>query len=67
MSTKKRKNAAQKAIDLDGLYPPAITAEWMGISTRTLLDLAKEGKVPVARLNARVLRFNPRTILAKVA
>lgn len=36
----------------------------MRMSERVLLDNAGKGRVPVFKLNERVLRFHPRTILA---
>jgi excisionase family DNA binding protein len=60
-----RKKLARKVFNLDGLYSPAETATWMGVSKRTLLELARSGKIPTVRLNERLIRFNPRTILAK--
>jgi hypothetical protein len=54
-----------EAFDLDGLYGPEEIAHWMRLSKRTILALARLKKIPVVRLNERVLRFHPRTILAK--
>lgn len=53
-------------LDLDGLYSPEEFAPWIGVSKRTLLQLAGEGKIPALRLNGRVLRFNPRTVLQRM-
>lgn len=66
MSTMQKRNA-KKVDDLDALYPPAQIAKWMGLSKRNLLELASDGKIPVIRLNKRVVRFNPRSILKRVA
>lgn len=52
-------------LDLDGLYGPQETATWMRLKKRTLLDLVRLNRIPVVRLNERVLRFHPRTILAR--
>jgi len=54
------------AFNLDGLYPVGEIAPWMRLTTRGVLKLVREGRIPVVRLNRRVLRFHPRTILAKV-
>ena len=56
---------ATSTFDLDGLYTPIEIAKWMRLSPRTVLDLARRGKIPTVRLNDRVLRFHPRTILSK--
>jgi hypothetical protein len=54
------------SFDLDALHEPVPTANWLNISKRILLDGVRKGKIPVVRLNARTLRFHPRTILAKL-
>jgi hypothetical protein len=50
--------------DLDALLTPADAASWLHIAERTLLDNARRKKIPVVRINDRVLRFHPRSILA---
>ena len=52
-------------IDLDRLYTVEEIAPWLGLSPRTVLELARQKKIPCIRFNERVLRFNPRTILNK--
>jgi hypothetical protein len=51
-------------IDLDKLLTPAQCAKWLGIAERTLLANARRKRIPVVKLNARLLRFHPRSILA---
>jgi len=51
-------------LDLDGLYPVGEIAPWLRLSPRTVMELARQGKLPAVRLNERVIRFHPRTILA---
>ena len=53
-----------KEINLDSILTPKKCSQWLGITERTLLKNARSGKIPVIRLNERVLRFHPRTILA---
>lgn len=50
--------------DLDDLLTPAAAAQWLHIAVRTLLDNARRKKIPCVRINNRVLRFHPRSILA---
>jgi hypothetical protein len=50
--------------DLDALLTPAAAAVWLHIAERTLLDNARRKKIPVIRINARLLRFHPRSVLA---
>lgn len=59
----KRPASPRPSIDLDALYDPTTTARWMGIARRTLMDNVRLGKVPVVKVNGRLLRFHPRTIL----
>jgi hypothetical protein len=65
MATTRTKSAPKQpnTIDLDRLYPVEDIAPWMGLSARTVLELARRNKIPVVRYNDRVLRFHPRTIL----
>jgi hypothetical protein len=51
-------------IDLDALLTPFEAAQWLGIRERTLLDNVRRKRIPCVRVNDRVLRFHPRTILA---
>jgi hypothetical protein len=50
--------------DLDALLEPAPAAAWLRMAERTLLANARAGKIPVVKINDRVLRFHPRSILA---
>ena len=51
-------------VDLDALLTPVECARWLRIAQRTLLANARRKKIPVVKLNERVLRFHPRSILA---
>jgi hypothetical protein len=53
--------------DLDTLQTPTWTADWMQLKRRTLINAARRGLVPCVRVNERVLRFHPRTILATLS
>lgn len=53
-----------KTINLDSLLTPQECAAWLGIAERTLINNVRRKKIPVVRINERVLRFHPRTILA---
>jgi hypothetical protein len=66
-ATRDKKTSTQNRapLDLDGLYPAEEIAPWMRLTKNTVLQLAREGKIPVVSYNERVLRFHPRTILAK--
>jgi len=58
--------ASQSAtFDLDRLYTVDEIARWLGLSRRTILELARREKIPCVRFNERVIRFHPRTILNK--
>jgi hypothetical protein len=59
-STEKQKTG----FDLDALLEPAPAAAWLRMAERTLLANARAGKIPCVRINDRVLRFHPRSILA---
>jgi hypothetical protein len=52
-----------ESIDLDALLDPPQCAGWMRIEERTLLENARKGRIPVIRINKRVLRFHPRSII----
>lgn len=56
-----------KHIDLDELQTPEWTARWMKLGRRTLINAARTGAIPCVRVNERVIRFHPRTILAALA
>lgn len=46
---------------------PKAAAEHLGISSRTLRDLAKEGRLPVHRVSARLLLFDIKDLDAFLA
>jgi hypothetical protein len=54
----------QTGFDLDALLTPTAAAVWLQMAERTLLQNARLKKIPCVRINERVLRFHPRTILA---
>jgi hypothetical protein len=54
----------ETGFDLDALLEPAPAAAWLRMAERTLLANARAGKIPCVRINDRVLRFHPRSILA---
>lgn len=56
-----------KSPPLDALLSPPQAAAWLSMDKRTLLRLVSKGTIPVVRLNRRVLRFHPRTVLAAIA
>lgn len=53
-------------MEADKLRLPVETAEWLGIAERTLLANVRRGKIPVVRINDRVLRFHWPTVLASL-
>lgn len=53
-------------IDLDALLTPEECAKWLKIAERTLLENARLRRIPAVRVNDRLLRFHPRTILAEM-
>jgi hypothetical protein len=58
-----KKVVKNPVIDLDGLYRPEEIALWLHLTRRSVMDLVRLGKLPVVKLNDRVFRFHPRTIL----
>ena len=48
---------------LDRMLTLAEAAEWLQVSERTLLKRVRVGKIRAARVNSRMLRFNPRTLI----
>ena len=60
----KQQNAKPAGLDLDAMLTPTDAAAWLGIAERTLLANARLKKIPCVRINERVLRFHPRSILA---
>jgi hypothetical protein len=63
MKVATNKEQGRTRFDLDALLTPAAAAKWLGIAERTLLGNARRKKIPVVKINDRVLRFHPRTIL----
>ena len=52
-------------IDLDALMTPEECAAWLKIEKRTLIAKnARRNRIPVVKINQRVFRFHPRSILA---
>ena len=51
-------------MDLDALLGPEEAASWLGVTKATLLKMVRRKKVPVLKLNERVYRFHPKSILA---
>jgi hypothetical protein len=51
-------------VDLDRILSPQETADWMGCELRALLANVRKRRIPVMRINQRVFRFHPRSILA---
>lgn len=49
-----------------GLLTAEECATWIGVTKRTLLQMVRAGRVPVVRLNERVLRFHAPTILDRL-
>jgi hypothetical protein len=52
-------------VGLDDLLTTQECARWLRMSPRRLLANVRAGAIPAAQINARVLRFHPRTILAR--
>jgi hypothetical protein len=57
-------NATEQYIPDDKLCTPAEAAEFLRIEERTLLNNARQRRIPVVRINARVLRFHLPSVLA---
>ena len=51
------------AVELDSLSTPEQAAKWLGLTQRVLLANVRRKKIPAVRINDRVIRFHPRTIL----
>lgn len=56
-------------IDLDSMLVPEQAAKWLQMKPATLLAKSKGWKavIPAFRLNSKVVRYHPRTIIAKMA
>jgi len=63
MTDTRPQQSVKSGFDLDALLTPSAAAIWLGIAERTLLENARRKKIPCVRINDRVLRFHPRTIL----
>jgi excisionase family DNA binding protein len=62
--TTRRPKVATPTVDLDALLGPEEAASWLGVTKATLLKMVRRKKVPVLKLNERVYRFHPKSILA---
>lgn len=58
-----------RVVRLDALLSTAQAALWLQMTERELLAKSKgrKAKIPAMWLNGRVVRYHPRTILAKLA
>ncbi|MDD5141516.1 MAG: helix-turn-helix domain-containing protein [Verrucomicrobiales bacterium] len=64
MSDTTPQQVTDASFNLDALLTPADAAHWLKMAERTLLDNVRRKKIPCVRINNRVLRFHPRSILA---
>ena len=53
--------------DLDALLTPEECAAWLKISRRKLMENTRAGLIPAVRVNGRVIRFHPRTMLHRLS
>lgn len=53
----------EKVISLDALLTISEAANWLKLSPRVLLQNIRRKKIPAVRLNARVFRIHPRSVL----
>ena len=51
---------------LDEILTLEECAAWLVLKPRDLKDKVRAGRIPAIRLNKRVLRFHPRTVLLKL-
>ncbi len=51
---------------LDEILTLEECAAWLVLRPRDLLDKVRAGRIPAIKLNKRVLRFHPRTVLLKL-
>lgn len=63
MQVEKRKKSPATGIDLDAILTPPEAAQFLRVTTRTLLKNVRLGRVQAIRVNARVLRFHVRSLL----
>ncbi len=52
--------------NLDEILTLEECAAWLVLKPRDLLEKVRAGRIPAIRLNKRVLRFHPRTVLMKL-
>jgi hypothetical protein len=50
-------------IDLDEPLTTPECARWLKLDVRSFLAKVREGKIPAMKLNERVFRFHPRSVL----
>jgi hypothetical protein len=62
-ATKQIAKRKKISVELDQLLTPCEAAQWLGLSQRVLLANVRRKKIPAVRINDRVIRFHPRTIL----
>jgi hypothetical protein len=62
-TTQQRDIRKKVSVELDQLLTPGEAALWLGLSQRVLLANVRRKKIPAVRINDRVLRFHPRSIL----
>jgi hypothetical protein len=53
--------------DLDAMLTVPEAARWLRMSVKSLLNNVRTGRIPAVRVNDRVLRFHPRTVLVAMA
>lgn len=51
---------------LDEILTLEECASWLALTTRDLKEKVRAGRIPAIRLNQRVFRFHPRTVLLKL-
>ncbi len=51
---------------LDEILTLEECASWLALKPRDLKEKVRAGRIPAIRLNQRVLRFHPRTVLLKL-
>ena len=63
MLDRKRSKSPPTKFDLDAVLTPPEAAQFLRITTRTLLKNVRLGKVACIRVNDRVLRFHARSLI----
>jgi len=53
--------------NLDAILEPNDFAGMLGISRRSLIELTRKKRIPAIRVNSRVFRYHPRTVLAALS